>query len=289
MVGPCSSCRNHTRRSLTGAAVESTDAAQSSFLSWLLDRLILRPSRHRIDAGGEQLVLPYGDHKLEVWIHSRGPESTSRPSLYVLEFPGTASRAEQPADFIDGHWSDTHVVIWSVNPLGYGGSSGTASLRELPSAACHAFDELQKVAGASPIVVAGGSLGSVSALYLAARRETDGVLIQNPPDLREVILQRGSWHPIRWLARAFVNQIPIELSSLRNAEQATVPAVFVLAQQDEVVPHDVQQRIVEAYAGPKRVIELPDATHDAKLTDAEQQELLTCKAWLHDVVGGQPD
>ncbi|MEM9660569.1 MAG: hypothetical protein AAF961_19560, partial [Planctomycetota bacterium] len=213
-------------------------------ISWLNDRLILRPSQHAIDTPGKRRLLSYGDHQLEVWEHRRALDPSDQPNLYMLDFPGTASRAEAPGDFLDGYWSDAHVVIWCVNPLGYGGSSGSASLRELPGAALHAYDELQIAAEQAPIIVSGSSLGTVSALYLAAQRDVAGLLLQNPPDLREVIYHRGRWALLRWAARVLANHIPVELGSICNAEQATAPAVFVVAQQDEIVPPPIQQRIV---------------------------------------------
>lgn len=257
---------------------------QTGLLTWLTDRLILRPTRHEIDTSGERVALCYGEHRLEVWAHGRASDLQAPPKLYVLDFPGTASRAEAPGDFLDGVWADAHAVIWSVNHLGYGGSSGRASLGALAAAAEHVFDQLVATANGAPIIVAGGSLGSVSALYLAARRDVAGVLVQNPPDLREVILHRGRWAPIRWAARTLAHQIPPELSSLSNAARATAPAVFLLAQQDEVVPPAVQQRVVDAYAGPKQVLEFPDATHATKLSAADHRRLEAAKQWLHDAL-----
>ena len=39
--------------------------------------------------------------------------------------------------------------------------------------------------------------------------------------------------------------------------------MFIVAQRDEIVPTEIQQRIVDAYAGPKKDIEMPDATQAA--------------------------
>ena len=257
---------------------------KNKLLTFLIDKVVLRPSMHPIHAAGKRHVLSYGKGQLEVWTHSRGALDGAAPSLFVLEFPGTASRAEEPSDFLDGCWSDTNIEIWSVNPPGYGGSSGRASLEDFPSMADHAFDELRSAANGSPIVVAGSSLGTVSALYLASRREVNGVLLQNPPDLREVILSRGDRWPIRWAAKAMSSHLSEELDSILNASQATAPAVFVIALQDRIVPTKIQQRVLEAYAGPKRVIELPDADHDTQLTEEDMRQIQESKAWLHDVV-----
>lgn len=251
-----------------------------NILSWLTDRIILRPTTHPIHAAGTRRVLPFQDGELELWTHERGEEASTDPDLYVLDFPGTASRAERPADYLDGLWPGANVQLWSVNPPGYGGSSGRASLRNFPTIAGHALDALEGVAQGRPIVAAGSSLGTVSALHLAARRNVSGVLLQNPPDLRKAILHRGGAWPLRWAANALARQIDDALCSIENAARATAPAVFVVALQDVTVPTVIQQQIVEAYAGPKQVLELPDADHDTKLSESDMHQLEKLKGWL---------
>lgn len=253
---------------------------KNSFLAWLSDELILWPSRHPIHAPAKRRVIPYRDGHLEVWIHHRGDNAARERELFLLEFPGTASRAEEPSEILDGAWPDAGVVVWSVNPPGYGSSSGRASLRDLPAMACHAYDELQQVAQGRRVIVAGSSLGCVSALYLAAHRQPNGVLLQNPPDLREVVLQRGARWPLRWVARAVAQHIPAELDSIHNAAQATAPAIFLLAMLDRIVPTTTQQRIYDAYAGPKRAVERTIADHDTPLSAADVQQLQALKIWL---------
>lgn len=103
-----------------------------SFLSWLTDRLVLEPTRHVISASQRKaLHLDHGDEELESWVHRVGRHCTGRPDLYLLEFPRTASRAEDSTDFVEACWSGQCVKIWAVNPPGYGKSTGTASVRKV--------------------------------------------------------------------------------------------------------------------------------------------------------------
>src|SRR5437899_673838 len=76
------------------------------------------------------------------------------------------------------------VEIWAVNYPGFGGSSGPAQLRLIPSAALAAFDALQSKAGTRPIIVFGTSLGATVALHVAAHRNVHGIVLHNPPPLR---------------------------------------------------------------------------------------------------------
>lgn len=253
-----------------------------SLLSWLTDRLILQSTRHDIHVPERSPSrLPHGDGDLEVWVHRVGTDTRGTPDLYLLEFPGTASRAEHRTDFVEDCWSQRCVEIWAINPPGYGNSSGTASLKKLPAMAERALQELQQVAGETPVIVAGGSLGSVSALYLAARHRVDGLLVQNPPALREVILAQSGWWHFKWLARMIADQIPPELDSLANARRVTVPAVFVTAQQDTVVLPHIQRQIINAYAGPLKIFNMPDADHDTPLVESDFEQLRPMASWLY--------
>jgi pimeloyl-ACP methyl ester carboxylesterase len=259
-----------------------------NILSWLTDRIILEPSRHEITVPHKRRrLLTHGDGELEVWIHRAGPgPEAQEPDVYVLKFPGTASRAEDATDMVDNCWPHLNVEVWAVNPPGYGGSSGAASLHNIPSMASRALDALKPAASGRPLVIAGGSLGCVSALYLAARHETiDGLVLQNPPALREVIQAQSGWWHFAWARTLIASQIPAKLDSIHNASQASAPAVFLIALQDRIVPAGQQRQIFEAYAGPKQVLDRAEADHDTPLHESDVQELHALAAWLHQAMG----
>ena len=122
-----------------------------SFISWLTDRIILRPTQQCIHVPQRKpLLLSHEGGELEVWVHRVGADTQRAPDLYLLEFPGTASRAEHYTDFVEDCWSQRCVEIWAVNPPGYGNSSGTASLQKLPAAAERALKAIRQVAGETP-------------------------------------------------------------------------------------------------------------------------------------------
>ena len=255
-----------------------------SFASWLTDRIILQPTRHSLHVPQKKsLRFPHGNGEMEVWVHRVGLDTQQVPDLYLLEFPGTASRAEDSTDFVEACWSQRCVEIWAVNPPGYGNSSGTASLMKLPAMAEQALKEIRLVAGDTPVVAAGGSLGSVSALYLAAHFKVEGVIVQNPPALREVILAQSGWWHFKWLTRRIAAQVPRELDSLSNARGTTVPAVFVTAQQDRIVPTRIQRQIIAAYNGPLKVLAMPGADHDTPLTTSDIEQLRPMANWLYEM------
>ncbi len=239
------------------------------------------------------LLLFHEGGELEVWVHRVGADTQGAPDLYLLEFPGTASRAEHCTDFVEDSWSQRCAEIWAVNPPGYGNSRGTASLQKLPAAAERALKAIRQVAGETPVIVAGGSLGSVSSLYLAAHFRVEGVMMQNPPALRELIAAQSAWWHFNWLTRGIAAQIPPELDSISNAQQASAPAIFVSAQEDRVVPADIQRQIMTDYNGPMKVLSMPNADHASSLTESDLEELRDMTHWLYELmtqdVGHRPD
>ena len=152
---------------------------------------------------------------------------------------------------------------------GYGASPGPARLRAFGAAALAAYDALKQAAGGKPILVFGTSLGTTAALHVAANRPVAGLILQNPPPLRQIILRQFGWWNLWLLAGPVSLQIPAALDSVGNARATRVPCAFLLAGDDEVVRPEYQRLVVDAYAGEKRVIPLPGAHHNDPL-DAEQ-------------------
>lgn len=255
-------------------------------LAWVTDRVILGATRHPIPAEGKSrhlLSLP-GIGQLEIWISRLGPESAVDPDIYVLKFPGTASRAEDPTDALAHWWPERCVEIWSVNPPGYGSSSGSPSLRNFPSMSRIALEALRDQADGIPIVLHGESLGCVSSLHLAARHPVDAILLRDPPPLRETMRSRHDTGILGWVAGLLSQHIPEELDTIENASKAAAPAVMVLSQQDRVVPFDLQCRVSDAYSGPRQSLVLTEADHGDPPTPRELGEFRILTRWLWDTM-----
>jgi uncharacterized protein len=234
------------------------------FFGHLPDHLILFPTSTPIHAGGAaRKTIPFENGQLELWIaRSQAARSKGNTDVYVLRFYGNADRAERwPAEEAE-MWNDRAVEIWGMNYPGFGGSTGPARLAKIGPAALAAFDELRRHAGDRPIVPFGTSIGATAALHVAASRPVAGLILQNPPPLREMILRRFGWWNLWLLAGPVALQIPKELDSIKNAKAIHAPAIFLLAQKDEVVPPRYHKLVVDAYAGEKRVIQLPGAHHN---------------------------
>ncbi len=230
------------------------------------DRLILWPSTDRRDSGtAVRRALPFAGGSLEVLV----ARSASRlPELYVLRFYGNADRADEwIADETKSLGREVAVEAWGVNYPGYGGSTGPASLQGIAAAAVAAYDALKREAGVRPIVVVGTSLGTTAALHVAAERAVAGVVLHNPPALRELIVGEHGWWNLWLLAWPISRQVPSALDSVANARRVHAPAVFVLSALDEVVPHRYHRLIYDAYGGQKEALVRPRAHHNTPLDD----------------------
>jgi hypothetical protein len=254
------------------------------FFGHLPDHLILFPTKAAINAGGAvRKTLPFQNGELEVWTaKSRRAKQQGRADIFILRFYGNADRADRWAALESEMWNDRAVEIWGMNYPGFGGSTGPARLSSIGPAALAAFDELKHHADGRPIVPFGASIGATAALHVAAQRPdaTAGLILHNPPPLREMILRQFGWWNLWLLAGPIALQIPRDLNSIENAKVLHAPAIFLLAEKDEIVAPRFHKLVVDAYAGEKRVIELHDAYHNDPIEGAALADLNDALSWL---------
>ena len=147
-------------------------------------------------------------------------------------------------------------------------------------AALAAFDALQAVAGHRPIIVFGTSIGTTAALHVAAHRPVAGVILQNPPPLRQIVLRQFGWWNLWLIAGPIALRIPSSLDSMANARAVHAPGLFLLSERDEIVRPRYQRLVVDAYAGEKQLVPLPGALHNDPLDPATQAKVAAFVARL---------
>ena len=248
----------------------------------LPDRLVLFPTTYRIDAGAAvRKPIAFDGGELEIWTaQSRLAKQRGRTDVYVLRFYGNADRADRWVADEAEMWNNRAVEVWGMNYPGFGGSTGPARLGRLGPAALAAFDALKQIAGERPIVVFGASLGTTTALHIAAQRKVAGLILHNPVALRQIILRQFGWWNLWLFAGPMAKKIPAELDSIANAKATRSPAIFLLAENDEVIAPKYQRLVVEAYGGEKRVIPLTGARHNDPLEGASVAKFVEALDWL---------
>lgn len=259
--------------------------------SSLANRFILYPSHHEISTPAERIEIPVADAEqvLEAFKISRGPAQAPR-RLCILVFGGNGARAEYMPQYtlqtlqswLDGR---TRIEIFALQYPGYGVGSSSPTLRGIGTAALASYDHVHTLAAGAPVIIYGRSLGSTAALHVAATHTRSnmapaGVLLDRPPNLRPMILGQYGWWNLWILAGLVSAGVPASAQSGDLAEQVgDTPALFLLSQNDEIVPYRYQQQVLRAYAGPTKTVELPGVHNDPAFRVAPE-ELAVGLAWL---------
>src|SRR5262249_1064213 len=87
------------------------------------------------------------------------------------------------------------------------------------------------------------------------------------PLQREIMEGYGLW------TVPFIMQIPSQLNSVDNARKVKIPAIFILSGQDQTVPPKFAQMVVDAYAGEKHLIRMPEGGHGPPVTGEAADQL----------------
>jgi predicted alpha/beta-fold hydrolase len=269
----------------------------SDFLSRLTDRIILQPSRDPIDPEGrrrELIATPNG--AVEVWVTTNEPKSVDKsspssdqktpehatqgsespifkPRMIALKFPGVAGRAERGGPHPFELVPDFATEIWVINPIGYGGSEGRASLSTTVPTCDAVWEVVRKRHPNIPIFVIGNSLGCLAALYLAATKPVAGVYLRNPVPVQQMIRARLSynWWNLRF-ARIIAKRVPVELDAVENSKRAVAPLLQVSSELDRVVPLQYQQLVFKDYAGEKRQFILKGTDHHESVPENQRED-----------------
>ena len=248
----------------------------------LADHLILFPTVAPIEPHrAVRKTLSFDRGELEVWTAtSQLAQQRGGAEVFVLRFYGNADRADRWITAEAEAWNNRAVEIWGMNYPGFGGSTGPARLSRIGPAAIAAFSALQQHAGRRPVVLFGASLGAAAALHVAAHCPVSGLILHNPVALRPLILRQFGWWNLWLLAGPVALQVPRDLDSVANAKAIRAPAIFLLAEQDEVIAPRNHRLVVDAYGGEKRLITLPGAYHNSPIEGAALADLYKALDWL---------
>lgn len=259
-----------------------------TFQRYLLDRMVLRPSRHPIDHLPQQRVMLLdGSSPIECFVQSNFDAIEQEPELVVLKFPGTAGRAERAGVFPMNMLHPLRISIWTWNPPGYGRSEGRASLHTIASAAVDFWRQVTDRYPHCPATwLCGNSLGCVTALHVAATTAPDpnrcGVVLRNPPPLKPVVKRVARRYPLGIWMGPVVNTLCDSMNAMSTARRCNLPAVFLHSELDSLVPLPYQNRLVRAYGGPKRTVVLEGLEHGGIATEAHQSRIEESIHWLRE-------
>ncbi|MGB7345905.1 MAG: alpha/beta hydrolase [Pirellulaceae bacterium] len=262
----------------------------------ILDRLVLRPSRHEIDHGvQERVMLSWGtaNEPLECFAQRHG--DVSQPmDLLVVKFPGTAGRAERSSSFPTAYFPNSVSEVWTWNPPGYGRSAGRASLKRMELAALDFWRQMlgsSRLNSETRIWICGNSLGCVPSLRVACDVDPQGrmgMVLRNPPPLAHVIKEVATKYPLGRMINPVADSLHDTMNAIVIAENVTWPAVFLQSELDELVLPEMQNEVIEAYQGPKSVVVMKGLAHGSVATEIHEPLIRQSLDWLWEKSDGRP-
>ncbi len=174
-----------------------------------------------------------------IWVE-RIESDTKKAILY---FPGNTE------DYWIDPWKLAKMfpgfTIYFLHYPGYGASTGKPSQKAIYEAALALYDRVHS--DHHHLVSFGRSLGTSPALWLAANRPVDALILTTPFDsILHLGQRRYPLFPISLLLKD-----PYE--SIRYAPQVSCPTLILLAENDQVVPRSSSEKLIAAF--PRRVPE----------------------------------
>lgn len=198
---------------------------------------------------------------LEPWRDNMGSltgwqtPASATPAKRLLVFHGNGGYALHRIYLAALPPPDWQVLLFEYP--GYGSRPGSPSEAAIRSAALAALDSLTGP-GAPPLYLAGESLGSGVASWLASQRpqSVSGMVLITPMTrLADVGARHYPFLPVH----LFLTERYDSVAALRSYQG---PVAFVTAGQDEIVPVDLGRELHRGYSGPKRLWEQPEAGHN---------------------------
>ena len=167
----------------------------------------------------------------------------ARPKRVLLFFHGNGGEA------LHREWvaqvTPESFVLCLVEYPGYGARPGSPTEPSILAAAEEAFDEATR-RWAVPVRVAGESLGSGAATYLASRRPVERLALLSPFTAAEdVAALHYPYLPVRWLMKD-------RFRSIDRIAEVKAPIHVIHGEADDLIPPAQGRRLHDAYRGASR-------------------------------------
>lgn len=148
---------------------------------------------------------------------------------------------------------------------GYGGNPGAPSEQGLAKDVDAAWQWLAQHHADRRHIYYGESIGSAVATGLAQRHPPAALVLRSPFSRLADVANAQMHLPVGWLLRDRYEIAPV----VRHLDD--VPLLVISAEMDELIPPDLSRQVYEAAGGPKRLVEVAGAGHNAAaLLDSEQ-------------------
>jgi hypothetical protein len=224
------------------------------FRPWNADpaQLALVASR---EGGIEEVRLKTPDGvMLHGWLKHPKPARSGQRSPLVIVFGGARRETSWMID--RGDKSERWGWLF-INYRGFGLSEGEPSERVVLADANLIYDYAAARPDVDPsnIVVLGRSLGTYFTVALAKTRQVRGAILATPFDsIAALGEERYPWLPVGLILNG-------RYDAAAMAPKINIPALFILAENDNVTPVESGVALARAWGGPQRTMTLAGARH----------------------------
>jgi len=206
----------------------------------------------------EDLTIPVEDgHQIGARLHTSGSDKPT-----ILFFHGNG---ETVSDYDDmgSLYNSLGINFLPVDYRGYGRSSGTPTITAMMRDCHMIFDFVRRWLMdndyAGPLLVMGRSMGSASALELAAHYPGDisGLIVESGFASMEGLYERLS------IADTIPEEKKLGLSNVRKIAGFPRPTLIIHAEYDHIIPFAAGQDLYDAAgATEKTLLKIPGANHN---------------------------
>jgi len=187
---------------------------------------------------------------------------------YFVILHGNAGNIENRAHKFDFLTDQGHSVLL-VSYRGYGDNPGRPTEADLISDSAVALEWLAQKTDLNEVILIGESLGSGTAIALAAQYPVKGLILDSSySSVSDVAKTIYPWIPVAWLLKD-------TWDSLSRIQNVKVPIFFIHAKQDSVLPFRLAKKLFEASPGPKKHLWLEgERGHNDNFVDESTQKAL---------------
>jgi len=201
-----------------------------------------------LDSETSEICLIHQGEQLRGWLIAH----TNRPLLIYY-----GGNAEEVSTYLPILQEQETYAVLLVNYRGYGQSSGKPSENKLVDDALFILDHMHETHHVAwhDMFLMGRSLGSGVAVQVAAKRHVAGVILVTPYDcLVAVAARQYPWFPVKYV-------LSHHFDSLVLAPSIHVPAFFIIAKRDALIPPDHAFRLQSVWAGETQHYIFEEAYH----------------------------
>ncbi len=220
--------------------------------------------------------------RLRGWV-LRHPEARAN----VIYFTGNGEQVVRTYGRLQGLAELLRANVICVDYRGNGGSDGTPGLGHLQQDALRVFDATADMRGALPTLAFSYSIGTWSAVHLAAHRPVAGLVLAAPfsayRDVMGAARRLAPWF-VRPFVRLEVSESMAKLTQpLQEMPQVKAPLLVLQGESDVITPPHCGRHMHEA-AGSlrKRLVSVPGVGHDGMAFTTEPMAS-ALKAFLEEV------